>query len=74
MKKCDLCKKKYSLYIKFGKQFLANHYLDNHSYDAKVAYCNRCIIFKCIHQISNKKIFQVNYPFYPLYQLNFKNI
>ena len=63
MKKCDICKKKYSLYIKFGKQFLANHYLNNHSYDAKVAYCNRCIIFKCIHQISNKKIFQVNYPY-----------
>lgn len=63
MKKCDLCKKKYSLYIKFGKQFLANHYLNNYSYDAKVAYCDRCIIFKCIHQISNKKIFQLNYPY-----------
>ena len=63
MKKCDICKKKYSLYIKFGKQFLANHYLNNYSYDAKVAYCDRCIIFKCIHQISNKKIFQLNYPY-----------
>lgn len=63
MNKCDICNKKYSNIIKFGKQFLANHYSKNYPYTAKVAYCDNCIIFKCVHQISNKKVFQKNYPY-----------
>lgn len=63
MNKCDICNKNYSHIIKFGKQFLANHYGKDYPYVAKVAYCDNCIIFKCIHKISNKKVFQENYPY-----------
>lgn len=72
MKKCDICKKKYSQIIKFGKQFLANHYYKNYSYKAKVAYCNNCIILKCDHQISNKKVFQENYPYLSSLSIEFQ--
>jgi len=63
MKRCDICNKKYTQVMKFGKQFLANHYSKNYPYNAKVAYCNNCIILKCDHKISNKKVFQENYPY-----------
>ena len=72
MKKCDICNKKYSQIIKFGKQFLANHYYKNYPYKAKVAYCNNCIIFKCDHQISNKKVFQKNYPYLSSLSIEFQ--
>ena len=72
MNKCDICNKKYSHIIKFGKQFLANHYSKNYPYIAKVAYCDNCIIFKCIHQISNKKVFQENYPYLSSLSVDFQ--
>jgi hypothetical protein len=64
MIKCDICNSKYTLFLDFGKQFLANHYVKHFKYDAKVAYCNNCIILKCIHKIPNKKVFQKNYPYF----------
>ncbi len=72
MSKCDICNKKYSLIMNFGKQYLANHYIKNYQYNAKVAYCNECIIFKCVHQISNKKVFQQNYPYLSSLSLEFQ--
>ena len=72
MKKCDICNSNYSITFNFGKQFLANHYLKHYKYNAKVAYCNKCIILKCIHQIPNKKIFQKTYPYLSSLSSEFK--
>ena len=63
MRKCDICNSKYSTIFNFGKQFLANHYIKHYEYNARVAYCDNCIILKCIHQIPNKKVFQKTYPY-----------
>ena len=73
MKKCDICKKNYSVIIDFGKQSLANHYNKRFQYNAKAAYCNNCIILKCIHKIPNKKVFQRNYPYLSSLSSEFKN-
>tara|TARA_A100001015_G_C15037076_1_gene737008 strand:+ start:2581 stop:3750 length:1170 start_codon:yes stop_codon:yes gene_type:complete len=70
--KCDICNLKYSLVFDFGKQFLANHYIKHIKYNAKVAYCNKCIILKCVHKIPNNKVFQTNYPYFSSLSSEFK--
>ena len=72
MNKCDVCKKKYSLVINFGRQSLANHYKITRSYEARVGFCYNCIILKCIHKIPNEKIFQKNYPYLSSLSSEFK--
>ena len=63
--KCDICNNKFSNYINFGKQPIANHYNSSKKkYTSKIGYCKNDLLLKNTHNFSNKFVFLKNYPYY----------
>lgn len=73
IKICDICGGKYDYFIPFGNQPIVNDYNDRqkNKYKNTIAFCKKDKVFKNLHGIRNKKLFNENYPYYSSLSKNF---
>lgn len=70
MKECLICKNPISPFISFGKQPIANGFLNPDQFDSEyffdmnVAFCSNCCMVQLTEQPDRSKMFHENYAFY----------
>ncbi len=73
---CEICNKKFSLFLNYGKMPIANNYdikLKNFKYDCQIAVCLKDRFFKNINNINEKILFNNKYPYNSSVSVNFSN-